>query len=510
MFEKLKRVFKIVQTSFQVKSLNQQENDHVKSQARNYLIESMGELKGLPQKMGQWMSMSDDPQFKEFESLQNQGKALSKAVILSILSNEWQKDPYDVLDSLSDDPYCASLGQVHKATLKSGDTVAIKVQYPNIKKSIQTDLSLLGWVASPFSKKGANFQLEDYQNEISKNIEQELDYKQEALHQKRFLEDALESKIEGFIVPKVYLEHSTSKVLVSQFEESKPLNDLSSFSTNDKTQLQNILMNVFAYSVFHKGFYHADPHPGNLGFRKLGTKLQVVFYDFGSMGTLEKSKSLSILKLLEGTLNKASFSPYSYYLSLGFNPNYLYPIIKRLPALNEVFFAPFTSLGRFEFKNWNRTALTNQILGDERWNFRLAAPAELIFLMKSFIGLFHFLSTLNPSFFFRPHIQNLLKSYEVELSNLKVAHSENYSYDDMAQSLKISVFENSTQKVQLTFQRHLVNQLKHLIPPDVLTVIQSRSIDIDSIIHQTHLNGYPSGDLFSLQENNKTIRVWLE
>lgn len=510
MFDKLKRIFKIAQTSFHVKALKKEESDHVKAQARNYLIQSMGELKGLPQKMGQWMSISNNEELQQFESLQNQGQALSNELILSILAQEWQKDPFEVIESICDQPYCASLGQVHKAILKNKDIVAIKIQYPDIKESIQTDLAVLGWVSSPFTKKGVNFQIDEYQKEISKNINQELDYQQEAIHQKRFFDDAKHSQIEGFVVPKVYEQYSTSKVLVSAYEESLPLSDLKSFSSNDKTQLQNILMNVFIYSVFHKGFYHADPHPGNIGFRKTGTNMEVVFYDFGSMGEIDHSKSLAILKLLQGTQQKASFSPYSFYLSLGFDSKYLYPIIKRLPALNEVFFAPFVAQGKFEFKNWNRTELSNQILGEERWNFRLAAPAELIFLMKAFIGLFHFLASLNPGFFFRPHISNLLKSFERELNLMPTNCIDKYAFDDMAQSLNISVFEDSKQKVKLTFQRHLINQLKELIPNDVLQAIESKSIDLDAIIKDTHLNGYPSGDLFKLEENNKEIRVWLE
>ncbi|PCJ18184.1 MAG: hypothetical protein COB02_11385 [Candidatus Cloacimonadota bacterium] len=510
MFHKLKRIFKIAKTSYKIKDLNNSESLHVQAQARNYLIDSMGELKGLPQKMGQWMSMSNSPKLQDFKSLQNQGQALKQETILSILSHEWKCNPFDILDSISDRPLCASLGQVHKAILKNKQEVAIKIQYPNIKESIQTDLKLLGWIASPFHQQKAKFQLDDYQKAISKNIEEELNYIQEAKNQKRFYQAAIDSQIEGFIVPKIIENLSTNKVLVSIYEDSINLSKLSSFSTKDKDEIQNILMNVFIYTTFHTRFFHADPHPGNMGFRKINNKIEVVYYDFGSMGQISKDKSLSLLKLIEGTILKSDFSPYSFYLNLGFDSKYLQAILTRLPALNEVFFAPFTAMGKFEFKHWKRTELSNQILGDERWNFRLSAPAELIFLMKSFIGLFHFLQTLNPSFYFKPHIDNLLQSYQNELKQIKVEKVENFSYDDMASKLKISIFENSVQKVQLTFQRHLINQLKDLIPPDVLESISKKSIDLNAIIKNTHINGYPKGNLFTLKENKKEIKVWLE
>ncbi|MCJ8344721.1 AarF/ABC1/UbiB kinase family protein, partial [bacterium] len=439
-----------------------------------------------------------------------QGEALSQDIILSILSHEWQCDPFEVLQSISDQPLCASLGQVHKAVLQDGRCVAIKVQYPNIRDSIETDLKLLGWISSPFNQQNVSFQLEDYQNEIAKNIENELDYIKEANHQRRFAKDAKNSHIPAFIVPEVVDDLCTQKVLVSIFEESTPLHDMHQMNEDERSDAQTILMNVFIYTVFHTGFFHADPHPGNIGFRKRNGKMEVVYYDFGSMGEITEDKKMALLKLVQGTIQKASFSPYSFYLTLGFDEKYLHAILLRLPALNEVFFAPFLAMGKFEFKHWNRTSLSNQILGDERWNFRLAAPANLIFMMKSFIGIFHFLQTLNPSFYFKPHIESLISSYQKELSQIKTTEVESFSYDDMASSLKISVFENSMQKVQLTFQRHLVNQLRDLIPPEVLESIDKKSIDLDAIIKNTHEKGYPVGDLFVLEENNKVIRVWLE
>ncbi|MCJ8347281.1 hypothetical protein MJH12_17205, partial [bacterium] len=70
MFQMIKRIFKIAKTSYQVKNLKNTEHAHIRAQARNYLIDSMGELKGLPQKMGQWMSMSSNEEMQEFKSLQ--------------------------------------------------------------------------------------------------------------------------------------------------------------------------------------------------------------------------------------------------------------------------------------------------------------------------------------------------------------------------------------------------------------------------------------------------------
>jgi len=505
----------IAQIGLKARQLKQAEDERVKATARDYLIRSMGKLKGLPHKMGQILSMSDKMELdNEFTSLCNQGTALSMDVIHGILQSSWKQEPESIVDWIEEKAFAASLGQVHKAQLKDGRIVAIKVLYPDIQAAIKSDLKLLGWLSIPVGGMRQGFDMDSYQEAMLSNIEQELDYIHEAQEQLLFRELAQKKGIQSWIVPALVPELCTDKVLVSEWEEGENIAEIAkSWPEKLRFKTQQLMASIFCSSFFEEGIFHADPHPGNYAFRKKGEDVEIIMYDFGCTGRLDLQERLLLLKLFQGAQEQGNQSPYPIYLGLGFSENYLEPLANKLPALTELLFEPFLAEGKYDFADWHRAQRAESILGDDRWNFRVAAPAKALFILRAFTGFFYYQKNLKNSIWLYPYLKKALDQQQMLLSELPIEKTaQKGTYWDMAKYLKLRVEERGQLKVQLTMKRSVVDNLEEVIPEDTLEKIKQNGIDLEQLVRRVQQNLYQPGELFylTLERENKSIRVWLE
>ena len=107
---------------------------------------------------------------------------------MPVIAEQWNCDPETVFSEIEPHGRAASLGQVHRATLRDGRTVAIKVQYPGIRQAVEADLKMLGWLSKPVGDLRRGFDLTDYRGAIRDSLDEELDYVREAEHQRRYAE----------------------------------------------------------------------------------------------------------------------------------------------------------------------------------------------------------------------------------------------------------------------------------------------------------------------------------
>lgn len=197
----------------------------------------------------------------------------------------------------------ASIAQVHKAQLKDGQTIAVKILRPKIAKIMARDISTLRFVAnflrifSRFLSKTL-FDLSDLLKNVSRS---ELDLLQEAANASRLKEDL--GDLEGFYVPQIFWQFSTSKVLVLEWLDGVPFSDAKAIlnTSFDKKEIAKNLVISYFTQVYDKGFFHADMHPGNLFLLKNGN---IGVVDFGIMGKIDKKTRLAIAEILIGFLNK--------------------------------------------------------------------------------------------------------------------------------------------------------------------------------------------------------------
>ncbi len=190
----------------------------------------------------------------------------------------------------------ASIAQVHKARLKTGELVAVKNLRPRIAAIMNRDIKTLR-ILQKFSPKIVK-DLADLLSQVAKS---ELDLLQEAANASRLREDL--SDVKGFYVPQVFWKFSTSKILVLEWLDGTAFSNSAAIKNSpfDKKEIaQNLVISYFNQVYMH-GFFHADMHPGNLFLLKNG---DIGVVDFGIMGQLDKKMRLAVAEILIGFLHK--------------------------------------------------------------------------------------------------------------------------------------------------------------------------------------------------------------
>lgn len=200
----------------------------------------------------------------------------------------------------------ASIGQVHRARLVTGEEVVVKVRRPGIEETVEVDLDILFTLARLAKAHTAWGEIYDFVamvEEFARTIRQEMDFAQEGRNADRLRENMAE--LGGVYVPRIFWEHTTTGVLVMEYVPGVKLNDLDRIRQAglDTSRLAANLILAFLYQVLDKGFFHADPHPGNLAVLPNGV---IVFMDFGMVGSLSQQRQEQFGQLILGLLRKNS------------------------------------------------------------------------------------------------------------------------------------------------------------------------------------------------------------
>ncbi len=289
--------------------------EETQEEIANIIFEALGELKGVSVKIAQQIALGMPflpPVYMEkISKTFNDIPPLNKALVRKIVKSELGAYPQEVFDSFESSAFAAaSLGQVHYAS-KNNQNLAVKIQYPGIKKSIESDMSLLHFGLKRFAK-GQN--VDHIITEIEDRLYEEVDYELEAQNCDFFRENL---NIDRIIIPEVYHELSTQKVLSSSMLEGLDLeNYLASNPTQEsKDSYAQLIFDSFFYTLYHLKHIHADPNPGNFLFMKDG-KLGMI--DFGCVKKVDEifleSYNALHLDLLEDISDKEMLI---HYLKLG-------------------------------------------------------------------------------------------------------------------------------------------------------------------------------------------------
>ena len=248
------------------------------------IFDALGELKGVSVKIAQQVALGMPflpPAYLEKISKSfNAIPTINKALVRKIIKTELTAYPQDVFDSFNMEAFgAASLGQVHLAS-KDGEALAVKVQYPGIKKSIESDMSLIHFGLKRFAK-GQN--VDHIINEIEERLYEEVDYELEAENCTFFRENM---DNENIIIPKVYPELSSGKVLTTSFLEGLDFEGyLATTPTQEeKNAYAQLIFDSFFHALYSLKCIHADPNPGNFLFMQDG-KLGLI--DFGCVKRVE-------------------------------------------------------------------------------------------------------------------------------------------------------------------------------------------------------------------------------
>jgi len=289
-----------------------------KRELAKWLVQGLVRLGPTFIKIGQQFSTRVDVLSKEFieelEQLQDRVPPFDSAVATKIVESSLGAPIADVFEEFEEEPIAAaSLGQVHLATLKqapegfASKKVVVKVQRPGLKELFDIDLKNVRALAVWFQKidpktDGTARDWVAIYDECSRILYQEIDYRQEANNADRFRDNF--KGTEWVTVPRVVWEHTSPQVMVMEYMPGIKINrkrDLVKAGLDEKA-IAKSAVESYLIQILRHGFFHADPHPGNVSVDPKTGKL--IYYDFGMMGQLKPGVREGLLKLFYGVYQK--------------------------------------------------------------------------------------------------------------------------------------------------------------------------------------------------------------
>jgi predicted unusual protein kinase regulating ubiquinone biosynthesis (AarF/ABC1/UbiB family) len=224
---------------------------------------------------------------QELSKLQDEVPPFSNEAAREIITRELKAEIGDVFKEFETDPVAAaSLGQVYRATLQTGQVVAVKVQRPDITDQIDLDIRVLRRIARVLERYPNLIRGVDWQgtlDEFHATIAEEMDYEQEARNAETFRKNFVEWR--EVYVPQIYHAFSTRRLIVMEFISGIKVIDTDELrqAGHKPHQVVNLLAKTYLKQLLEDGFFHADPHPGNLRVMSDG---RLAFFDFGMVGRL--------------------------------------------------------------------------------------------------------------------------------------------------------------------------------------------------------------------------------
>jgi predicted unusual protein kinase regulating ubiquinone biosynthesis (AarF/ABC1/UbiB family) len=297
------------------------------------------EMGGVLIKLGQFLSARVDvlpPEItEELQGLQDEVPAISAADLERILRREYGRRLSEQFSDVEFEPLAAaSLGQTVRATLTTGQAVVLKVQRPNIASIVHTDLAALRAIAPWVMRYRPIRRRADVPvllEEFARTLWEELDYEAEVFHAQKFAKMfAHEPRV---YIPKVYEELCTPRVVVLENVENPKINEVEKIKAEgiDTHAVAELLIEVYLYQLFKQGFFHADPHPGNIFIRPVGEPLdeeelaegrvrpfQIIFIDFGMVGRLPDELRANLSQVLIGIVQNDARAVVNAYDKMGF------------------------------------------------------------------------------------------------------------------------------------------------------------------------------------------------
>ncbi len=279
--------------------------EHKKMLEEQYHIQSaeeaakmMGSMKGVFMKLGQIISFTNDnlpPQAKAMlQSLQNDAPPMDFKLVRQVVESELEGDLGRFFKQFDEEPLAsASIGQVHKAHLKDGTTVAVKVQYPGVDTAIENDLKASQGLAFMISAVNKSIDANAVVAELKERLLDELDYRQEMRNQQVFYE--LWQGHPLIRIPKVYPEFTSKKVLCQEFKRGLSFYDFLAQANHRERELAVYVLNDFVFESMNRFFvFNGDPHPGNYIFNEDGG---ITFIDFGCIKYFEPQFIYDLLRM---------------------------------------------------------------------------------------------------------------------------------------------------------------------------------------------------------------------
>ncbi|MGD2184699.1 MAG: AarF/UbiB family protein [Desulfobacterales bacterium] len=364
-------------------------------------------------KLGQVLSTRPDlvpvDYVNELAKLQDEVPPFAFDEVLEVVEAEFGKPLEELFDELEEQPLAsASIGQVHIARLKDEEAVAVKFQRPGIKKVIEVDLEIMLHLATLAERHIKEFEIHrpvKIVEEFARTLEKEIDYNIEATHMERLARQFLDHPY--VYIPVVFREFTTSRVLTTELIDGIKISNIKKLEAAglDKKVIADRIVELVLKQAFDHGFFHADPHPGNIFV--LADNI-ICMVDFGMMGTVDRRTREEFVDLIDSLVHQHEVKTTQVLLNLTDWDEQ--PDARALER--EV--ADFT--GRHLYKALKDMEIGKllQDLIELTARFRLRIPPDIFLMIKALSAVENIGRTLNPEFDLIAHAAPFIRRVKLE------------------------------------------------------------------------------------------------
>ncbi|MEN9206317.1 MAG: AarF/ABC1/UbiB kinase family protein [Thermostichales cyanobacterium DRC_bins_46] len=375
-------------------------------------------------KVGQFFSTRADlfpgEYVEELSKLQDRVPAFSYEQVAAIIESEQGKPVSAIFDYVDPTPLAAaSLGQVHRARLKNGDEVVVKIQRPGLVRLFTIDLEILRGIAEFFQYRtkwgrGGRDWIGIYE-ECRRTLWEEVDYLNEGRNADTFRRNFRD--VPKIAVPRVYWRYTSRRMLTLEYLPGIKISDYEALATAglDRKSLAQLGAQAYLRQLLKDGFFHADPHPGNIAVKPDGT---LIFYDFGMMGRIKPDIKERLLVTLSGIASKDADKVVQSLVDLGA----LVPTADMTPVRRSVQYM----LDHFMEKPFDGDLVSMNAISEDLYQmaydqpFRF--PATFTFVMRALTTLEGLGKGLDPDFNFlavaTPFLDDLMREVPSNGQNL--------------------------------------------------------------------------------------------
>jgi len=360
------------------------------------LVARLGDLKGLPMKFGQIMSYLEIDMPEEARRLlaylQRQSPGTPFAKVEETIRADLGGRASALLSCMERSPVSiASIGQVHRAKLPDGTEVAVKVRHPDMDTAIRSDFraASVGTNMAGLVLPGIGATARDFVAELEARLLEECDYQLEAERQRLF--GSIFAGHPTILVPAVHDEWCGPRVLTTTWHTGRDFEALcATANQEERNRVGAALFDFYVGTLYLRGLFHADPHPGNYEFCPDG---RVVIFDYGCVRVFEPEVARSFAELADAVRADSRARTVSALRGLGAEPSADDAAYAHLRQLLRSFFAPMLQSGAHPIDG--RIVVDfKQMTRDKLAIARLRLPGRLVFLFRIRFGLYAVLSRL--------------------------------------------------------------------------------------------------------------------
>lgn len=367
---------------------------------------------------------------EELAKLQDRVPAFSYEQVEGIVQQEFGKKIPELFQTFEPIPLAAaSLGQVHKAVLHSGESIVVKVQRPGLKKLFEIDLKILKGIARYFQnhpKWGRGRDWMGIYEECCRILWEEIDYLNEGRNADAFRRNFRE--YDWVKVPRVYWRYASSRVLTLEYVPGIKISQYEALEAAgiDRKAIARYGAQAYLHQLLNNGFFHADPHPGNLAVSPSGA---LIFYDFGMMGRIKSNVREGLMATLFGIAQKDGDRVVQSLIDLGA----IAPVDDMGPVRRSVQYMLDNFMDK-PFESQSVAAISDDLY-EIAYNQPFRFPATFTFVMRAFSTLEGVGKGLDPEFNF----MEVAQPYAMQLmSNMNGSEGNSFLNELSRQAVQVS------------------------------------------------------------------------